>query len=212
MRLILKGALLGKRAHSEMAPRHRLPDLEDDIPANAVDSAVLVLLNPTNDGESPKAMLDWRVLLIRRNSYPGVHSGQIAFPGGKRETTDAGLWATACREAFEEVGIEKEGFRKVGALSGVYIPPSNFAVYPFVAVCKTAVEIKLDPREVVDYKNVPVGVFDPAKSAEVSFDYKDGTKRAAPAWLYEDFTIWGATAMILAEVYRLIERAALTRV
>ncbi|HBY01896.1 MAG TPA: coenzyme A pyrophosphatase, partial [Rikenellaceae bacterium] len=77
-------------------------------PAGARDSAVLVLLIPANNGTSESSLMDWRVVLIKRNTYEGVHSGQIAFPGGKCEKTDKGVIDTAYREAFEELGIVRE--------------------------------------------------------------------------------------------------------
>ena len=212
MHVIVKEPLPGVRAQLEMAPEHRVAGLKkSEIPKNAVDSAVLVMLTPVNAGESPKELLDWKVLLIRRNCYPGVHSGQIAFPGGKREKGDNGFWDTACREAREEVGVARRDLEKIGPLSSIYIPPSNFAIHPFVAVHKADESFRADPREVVEYKNIPVKVFNPAKSVVLDFENRDGTKQAAPAWLYQDFTVWGATAMILSELYHLIAEQALIR-
>ncbi len=203
-RLAFTPPLPGKSAQLEMAPAYRVAALMREIPpGNARQSAVLVALAPP-DKESRDGFLDWTVLLIRRNIYPGVHSGQISFPGGSQEKKDKGLWETACREAFEEVGMDARRLEKIGPLTSVYVPPSNFLIHPFVAVETSPAPIAADPREVVDYKRIPLKVFDPAASTLQEFDYRNGEKRAAPAWLHEGYTIWGATAMILSELYRLV--------
>lgn len=206
---VVEKALPGKRAQLEMAPRHRIASLMEAIPRDAVNAAVLVLLTPVNKGIDRKELLDWQVLLIRRTSYAGAHSGQIAFPGGKPEPGDAGLWDTACREAYEEVGVERSAFSKVSPLTSVYVTPSNFVIYPFIALTSSVCALHANPREVLDYKNIPIRVFDPAASTLLRFTYQDGVQREAPAWHYEEYTIWGATAMILAELYRLIDEEIL---
>lgn len=194
-----------------MAPENRKPDLVREIPQCAVDSAVLALLTPVNEGACRNDLLDWQVLLIRRNTYPGLHSGQIALPGGKREKRDVGLWDTACREAHEEVGIQPGRVDKIAPLSSVYVPPSNFAIHPFVAVNANGQSFHADPREVAGMKNIPVWVFNPEKAVTLQFTSRDGGQNPAPAWRFEGFTIWGATAMILAELFRLIDEGALVR-
>jgi 8-oxo-dGTP pyrophosphatase MutT (NUDIX family) len=210
MRLELKSPLPGTQAQLEMAPAYRIPSFLDAIPEEAMESAVLVLLSPANGGGSREELLEWPVLLIRRNSYPGVHSDQISFPGGKRDPEDAGLWETACREGYEEVGVAPQCLEKIGPLTRIYIPPSNFVVYPFIAVNGCAPAISLDPREAVQYKQIPIKVFNPDNALSLQFSYESGP-RPAPAWEYEDFTIWGATAMMLAELYRSVERGLLLR-
>lgn len=208
MSLRLTTPLPGRAAQNEMAPLRRSLVLCDAIPSGAVESAVLVLLFPANAGKSREELLDWSVLLTRRNSYPGVHSGQISFPGGKREATDADLWATACREASEEVGITEACLDKVGALTGTYVPASNFVISPFIAVARPEARVCIDPREVVEYRQVPVRLLDPAKARMRVVAYSDG-QGPAPTWQYEGFTIWGATAVMLAELYRVIDRELL---
>ena len=210
MHLELKTPLPGREAQLEMAPMYRRPSIINTVPESAVESAVLVLLSPTNEGRNRTEMLSWQVLLIRRNSYPGVHSGQISFPGGRREKTDANLWETACREGYEEVGVAGDCLDWVGSLTRIYVPASNFVIYPFMAVDSCRAEIVLDPREAVQYKQVPLSVFNPESAVSLPFTYEEGT-RPAPAWEYEDFIIWGATAMMLAEVYRVVERGLLVR-
>jgi 8-oxo-dGTP pyrophosphatase MutT (NUDIX family) len=212
MHLKLKTELPGVSAQLQMAPEHRIPQLRQPCaPENAAHSAVVALLGPRNRGLSREELMDWEVLLIRRNTYPGVHSGQISFPGGKYEPDDGGFWETARREAFEEVGLGESDMEKVGALTCVYVPASNFIIHPFVALNRSAGTVRLDPREVAGYKNIPMRTFDPAAATVLNLDFGRGQTRPAPAWQYEDFTIWGATAMILSELYRLIDEGALAR-
>lgn len=204
MHISRKQPLPDREAQLEMAPRNRA----FDAPLDARDAAVLALLTPTGDGCAREDVMDWRVLLIRRNCYPGAHSGQIALPGGKWEEDDATYWDTACREAFEEVGVEKNGFRKIGALSALYVAHSNFLIHPFAAIATAAQNIATDEREVADYKNIPIKIFNPANAVSMRFSDRDGALRTAPAWRYEEYVIWGATAMILAELYRLADSDA----
>lgn len=208
MHLALKTPLPGREAQLEMAPAYRRPSIINSAPETAMEAGVLTLLSPTNEGRDLAELLSWHVLLIRRNCYPGVHSGQISFPGGRREKVDSSLWETACREGFEEVGVPRRCLDRVGLLTRIYVPASNFVVYPFMAVNNCHAEIVLDSHEAVQFKQIPLNVFNPRNAVSLPFPYEGGT-RPAPAWKYEDFTIWGATAMVLAEVYRTVERGLL---
>ncbi len=211
MQLIFRKPLPGTRSHLEMASAHRRSSLLSPPPETAVNAAVLAVLTPANEGRTPLELLEWTVLLIRRNTYPGVHSGQIALPGGKREKGDAGLTDTAYRETLEEVGIEKGDLEMAGPLTSIYVPSSNFVIHPFVAVHKSAKPPRTDPREVIDCKFVPLHVFNPGRAALLEFPARSGAAAPSPAWRYENYVIWGATAMILSELYRLVDEEALTR-
>ena len=78
---------------------------------------------------------EWHIVFTERRQYEGVHSGQISFPGGKQEPGET-LAQTAIREAFEEVGVGADVFRLVNPLSKLYIPPSNFLVFPQAAIAE----------------------------------------------------------------------------
>ncbi len=73
-----------------------------------------------------------RFLLILRKKYPGVHSGQVGFPGGRLEPGDQSLLHTALRETEEEVGTPGSNIQVIRPVSELYIPPSNFQVQPFL--------------------------------------------------------------------------------
>ncbi|OFY39134.1 MAG: hypothetical protein A2X18_03695 [Bacteroidetes bacterium GWF2_40_14] len=200
--------LPGKKAHLKMAPLHRLSTLkiEEAPPENSRESAVLVLLFPA----SSENILDWEVLVIKRNIYDGVHSGQIAFPGGKCEDIDKDYADTACRESHEELSLDRDKIEIVGLLSRLYVPPSNFTIYPVLAYASCEMELIPDHREVVEYRKIPLKLFDPTLS-EI-FKIRIGREEYvnAPGYTIGDYFIWGATAMILSELYQVAAEARLT--
>ncbi|EKD30725.1 MAG: NUDIX hydrolase [uncultured bacterium] len=154
--------------------------------------------------------MDWRVVLIKRNTYEGVHSGQIAFPGGKCEKTDKGVIDTAYREAFEELGIVRENTETVCQLTPIYIPPSNFTIYPVLTYAKEELRFSLDPREVVEYKEIEIRMFNPEFSEFRKLETIRGEWVNAPGFVIGDYFVWGATAMILSELYQLVAEAKLS--
>jgi 8-oxo-dGTP pyrophosphatase MutT (NUDIX family) len=200
-----------------MAPLHRIEDLEKgtSIPEGAVSSAVLILLMPSEDPAYRKSLLHSSLVVIRRNSYNGVHSGQISFPGGKYEEGDRDLVDTACREAKEELGIEHKEIIIAGLLTPLYVPPSNYIIYPVVATAKRKINFHPDPREVCGYKCVPLSRMDPAlaRTVNIAFEDKESTENEAylnvPAFVEGDYIIWGATAMIISELYQVAYEAKL---
>ena len=112
---IEKETLLSTDAHAKMAPLERISYLKEEnyINKNPRKAAVLMLFYPKNEVT--------HLALIVRNSYPGVHSSQIGFPGGKVEEYDADLEKTALRETHEEVGIHPEKIQIIKPFSEIYI-------------------------------------------------------------------------------------------
>lgn len=210
---ILPHKLPGKEAHLKLAPEPRVITLikEQTPPATAKESAVLVLLTPPTASNTgvPDSLLDRDLLLIKRNTYHGVHSGQIAFPGGKCEDYDLDYTATACREAFEELGIKRENLEIIGGLSKLYVPPSNFTIYPILALNKGGAEYTPDPREVAGFMQVPLKLFDPANAQRCRVQAGPYEWVHAPGYIIDGNTIWGATAMIIAELYQVADLAML---
>jgi 8-oxo-dGTP pyrophosphatase MutT (NUDIX family) len=203
MDIKLPPTLPGKEAHLKMAPLPRVITLVQELapPAQARESAVLVLLTPPKLA-GREQLLDWELLLIRRNTYDGVHSGQIAFPGGKRDSEDPDLIATACREAFEELGITRDSFTIIGELSKLYVPPSNFTIYPVLAISTEPICYKPDPREVAEYLTVPLNRFNPAYSKICRVQAGSYEWVEAPGFVIGEHTVWGATAMIISELWQ----------
>ena len=100
----------------------------------------------------------WHTLLIKKPRYPGVHSNQIAFPGGKRERQDPDLLSTAVRETHEEVGLFPDRIRHIGPLSPLYVPPSNFLIHPFTGLVEGTRNWRPEEAEVALVIEMPVAV------------------------------------------------------
>lgn len=184
--------LPGKKSQEAMLPSGRT--LDNIIPHNAIQSAVMVIIQKTNT--------HYNTILIERNQYDGVHSGQISFPGGKKEDYDKSHVDTAIRECYEETNIKINENEIITTLTPVYIPPSNFMVYPILCYTEKNYKIIKSEREV---NNVLI------RDLNLLFDKKSkSTKKIktsyaelieTPVYLLNDKQyIWGATALILAEL------------
>lgn len=188
----------GQQAQYKAVPPERPhSDLEEVRHAKDTrHAAVLALIHPID--EIP------HVALIERNTYPGVHSGQISFPGGKIEKSDTGLVHTAQRETEEEVGIIPQAYDIWGELTEVYIPPSRFLVKPFIGLAKNELDFIADPREVNQIVHAPLHRFlseDALQPEEVAVgDFK----LKVPSYSWDGHIIWGATAMMISELSTLI--------
>ena len=117
-------------AHIKMSPIHRMEDLAtmDLSNKNPKIAAVLMLFYPKKE--------QTHLVLILRNSYEGIHSAQVGFPGGKYEQGDENLIFTALRETHEEIGIHPEKIEIIRSFTQLYIPPSNFLIHPYLGICK----------------------------------------------------------------------------
>jgi 8-oxo-dGTP pyrophosphatase MutT (NUDIX family) len=167
-----------------------------DIPDNAKKSAVLLLLFPFEN----KIMLP----LIKRPDYDGVHSGQMAFPGGKIEEGDDSLMHTALRETFEEIGVEVSKNQVLGKLTDLYIPPSNSLVSPYVAFINQKPIYQPDNKEVARVIESPIEHFqNPLTLTQKEITIKQ-FKLKVPAYMLEGEIVWGATAMIISEFLELL--------
>lgn len=143
--------------------------------------------------------------LIQRPDYDGVHSKQIALPGGKREENDADLIQTALRESHEEVGIYPEEVEVVGSLSSFYVGASNFQVLPVVGFLKSKPNFIPQPTEVDEIILGPLLDFlRPDAIKEKTIDVR-GFSMRAPYFDVKGKVIWGATAAMLSELMMIIE-------
>lgn len=194
--------LPGFAAQESMTPPGRLPADRALLMGQATprNGAVTALLNPLPGGT-------WALVYIKRPEYEGAHGGQMAFPGGKADPGDTDIWATAQRETWEEVGITADRYEVAGSITQVYIPPSNFLVQPFMAVAKTTLDFVADPYE-VEYV-WQVGLDDLLSDDAISVsDFKTpfGMIKNYPCYRFGNHVIWGATAMITAEIREVLRR------
>lgn len=197
--LRMEKGLPGQGAHEKMAPMHRKSLSESELFNTGYrTAAVLALLVPDPINTIP------RIVLIERSEGPVSHSGQISFPGGKREG-DEDLLVTALREANEELGIQANQVSLLGGLTSLYIPPSNFLVHPFLGYMNEIPEFILSEAEVKRVLLLPVSSFlDQGNVSIEVFKSSNGSTVEAPTYRIDDVIIWGATAMMMAEISSLI--------
>ncbi len=194
----LQKPLPGADGQAPLSPEGRYPaDRLREIPANYREGAVLLLLYPRSDNQ-------FYFVLTRRAEYNGVHSGQIALPGGGREPGEA-FQTTALRETWEEVGVPTNHISILGGLTRLYIPPSNYMVYPFVGYTPAEPIFRRDRREVAEIMQVPLSVItDPHNRYAEMRDHPQLGRIRIPYMLIHGYKVWGATAMILSEFSELL--------
>ena len=133
------------------------------------------------------------VLLTQRTAHLKDHAGQISFPGGRVEVEDPSPVHTALRETEEEIGLNRQHIDVLGFLPE-YRTGTGFRVTPVVALVNPPFELALDPFEVAEAFEVPLGfLLDPANHKRHSLHYR-GALRHFYAMPYGDYFIWGATA------------------
>lgn len=143
---------------------------------------------------------------IERPRYDGPHSGQIALPGGKREVGDPDLAATAVRETGEEIGVPGSCIRVLGQLTPVYIPNSHYLVTPSVGLMSAAPAFRPDPAEVKAVLECPLALLlDPACRKREIWNFGN-LDVDVPFFQVGEHHIWGATAMMLAELLEVLRR------
>lgn len=189
----LKEDLPGSLAHQDVLPVNRR-NVEIKDPSGHRESAVSILMCPKENGIE--------TVFIKRPIYDGKHSGQIAFPGGKREDLDFDLEETARRECFEEIGFPQEAGVLIGQLTEVYIPVSNFVVYPYLFHTTEIPPLVLDPLEVDDVIHFDVlNLLDENAIKATDLRMSDGLiRKNIPYFDVKGSIVWGATALMLAEL------------
>ena len=197
LKMRLAERLPGEEAQYRMAPEAR-PSMEEALSraSQQHQSAVLLYLFPWQD--------DWRIVLMKRTDYRGVHSGQVSIPGGRLEPGEDHRQA-ALREFEEETGISVASHQLLGNLSELFIPPSNFLVRPFVAYATDRPSFHPDPVEVEQIIELLVSELmsdQTVKRGSVRLSH--GARVETPYFDVDGHMVWGATAMILSELKEIL--------
>jgi 8-oxo-dGTP pyrophosphatase MutT (NUDIX family) len=142
---------------------------------------------------------------ILRPDYNGVHSGQVSFAGGKTEEIDATPIHTAIRETQEEIGVDVPHKQVIGTMPQLYVVPSNMLVTPVVAYLNERPSFTIDPNEVAKVLEIKMtDLLDPANHSKRAVVMPNNIKMQFPSFLVQGVEIWGATARMLSEFFKLI--------
>lgn len=198
LRRRLKEPLPGFAAHAQMLPEGRRINTLKWPQLFAKKSGVALILYPENN--------QTHSVLIERNIYNGIHSGQISLPGGRKEKNDKDLIATALRETYEEIGLPAASLEIIGVLSELYIPPSNFLVLPVIACTPEKPLFIPDTTEVQNIITYNTEIL--LDAATVGTKTFKGAFYSIEAPFYNvcGYSVWGATAMILSELQWLLNK------
>ena len=194
----LSRPLPGREAQFRMA--HVSRRFYKDAPSHARRAGVLALLYPKAGA--------WHIALIERTaSNPNDrHGGQISFPGGSYDPSDGALIHTALRETEEEIGVPRSNIQVIGALTELYIPVSNFEVFPFVGYADHRPDFAPQAEEVQTIIETPFSVFQDPASVQIT-EIRFGPQlvlRDVPCYMVQGRVVWGATAMVLSELVEVV--------
>lgn len=186
----------GESAHHKLAPLFRIQELAE-LQKPKIEprhAAVMAVFYP-----DPRHQVHF--VLILRPTYRGVHSNQVAFPGGRVEKEDRDLAHTALRETEEEVGIPQEDVEVLKEMTPIYIGPSNFWVRPYMGIMDHTPEMVPQEDEVESIIEVDLDDFLNDSSLTIqrlSTSYSKSIE--VPAFFLSGHVVWGATAMMLNEM------------
>lgn len=188
--------LPGVEAQLKLAPILRIQELEkiDLSSKNSNKAGVMAVFYPDKQSITHLA-------LILRKTYRGVHSNQVGFPGGRLEDIDKNLKHTALRETEEEIGIPRNEIRVLKRLTRLYIPPSDFWVYPYVGLYDSTP--KFIPQQSEVEQILEVALMDLLNeenliTKKLTTSYAEEIE--VPAFFLSGQVVWGATAMMLSEL------------
>ncbi len=203
VRASLRRPLPGVDAQLRLAPRPRVGWDPHRLPHGLRDAAALILLYPLDDAP--------HLLLTVRGGGLRHHTGQVSLPGGAVDPGET-IEAAALREAMEEVGVEPRGVDVLGRLTPLHVPVSGFLLHPVVGVAGRRPPFMPAPAEVARLLEVPLAHLLDGARRRTEHQVRERAGRIVemevPFFDVEDEKVWGATAMILAELAALLETDA----
>lgn len=199
--MLKSGETPGWKAQIKACPPGR-PSVPEASQGHGRKAGVMALLCPDQCGR-------WSVVLMLRTQDGSPHSGQLSFPGGAEEPGDHGdLLTTALREYREEVGVSVHTSHVLGPLTPLYIPPSQFWVHPFVAWSSTTPAFLLQASEVAEVLLLPLEDLPLAGQSWPFHEVHVGNRTwKTPGCELGEHILWGATAMMVAELKEACDRA-----
>ncbi len=189
----------GIHSHKKMIPKERINyPLKKIKQLKPKKAAVMALFYPDLKNET-------NFLLTLRANYGGTHASQISFPGGKFEDSDVDLKNTALRETFEEIGIKSDLIQIKKQMSDTFIPPSNFLVRPFIGIhYKTPIfNYNHEVEQIIEVKLSDLLDEDTITTKTLTTSYMKNID--VPCYKLNNYTVWGATAMMLSEIKDLLK-------
>jgi 8-oxo-dGTP pyrophosphatase MutT (NUDIX family) len=178
------------------APASLQPILHAQLPASLRPASVLL---PISDLQGPP-----RLLLTVRSAHLRQHAGQISFPGGSLESSDADPLATALREAHEEVGIDARFVEPLGFMPD-HVVMTGFRITPIVALLNPGYSLRIDAAEVAEVFDLPLGMLLDPHSYQRATRILRGVEVELTELHYEGHVIWGATAGILQSLREILQ-------
>ena len=156
----------------------------------ALDSADAAVLMAFTDQADPE------LVLTKRSETLSSHAGEVAFPGGKRDQTDADVLVTALRESYEEINLPPQLVELVGPMS-ISISKMGLKVVPVVGIIPVAAEFIPSEAEIDSIFKVPLSYFIKAPPQDFNVKKFRGIYYEVPCYRFNDYEIWGLTAYLI---------------
>ena len=189
----MNNKLPGRISHEVMMVKPRYKYIEKKV---STPAAVLILLYPIED--------KWHFFLTKRTDNVEHHKGQISLPGGMLEKGESHKEA-AIRETFEELGVQSKDINIIGPLTPLYVPISNFKIFPFVGWLKSAPKLNIQSKEVSKVFSPSIYSLTDPKTKKIKDSILLGQKVQIPFFNLKNEVVWGATSMILSEFKKILK-------
>lgn len=195
----LSDSLTGLDSQRELAPKFKGKDFRSFTPSSNYRNSAVMLICTESKGKT-------NIVFTLRSSKLNSHQSQISFPGGMNEEGES-LLETAIRETQEEIGIKVSKESIAGALTSLYVPPSNTIIQPFIAFFDDLKGLTPNPDEVEEILFKDIDYFLDKNNLKSSYWDFSGLKILVPHWNIHDKTpLWGATSMILNEFLHIYKK------